>query len=452
MALSLSGLATGLDTSSMIQQILASEQKPLQLLQTRQLKAKALDTSFTDLNAKLAALAARAKTPTSREGFFSRSVSSSADTVATASASAGALRGTFSLTVTSLARGSIAAAGSTVATLETTVASAPGTLTFKLGASGTPVSIAVSASTTLGDLVKAVNDANAGVKAAAVNVGTSAAPAYKLSLTSVGTGTANDIQIVGDGTTLGLASTQAATDAAFAIAGLGSFTRSTNSFSDVLDGVTITLKANSGSTDLAVDYDRTSTQARVQSLLDAYNDVVRTIDGQTAVKKNSDGSVTPGAFTGDVTTRQIRLRLAGVSGTVVGAGRTSALATIGITTASDGTLALDATKFQSALGADADGVRALITGTSTASGVAGRLFDVADGATRAVTGSIAARKTGLSDTIRALQKQIDSTQSRLAVEERQLRQRFAHLEEMVSKLQSTGSSLLSSLTKLGTGA
>ena len=65
--------------------------------------------------------------------------------------------------------------------------------------------------------------------------------------------------------------------------------RSTNTVADVIDGVTITLKKGSGSTDLSLDFDKNITQNRVQALLDSYNDVIHAIDAQTTAQKSADG-------------------------------------------------------------------------------------------------------------------------------------------------------------------
>ena len=441
------GLASGLDTETIIQKLLAVEQQPVRLIETRKLKLQAVTTAFQDLNSKLLALKSKAEALRAPETFFARSVSSSTDTVATATAAAGSARGTYTLTATAMAKGSIAAAATTKAALTDVVASASGNFEFKLGASGSVVTVPVTTTTTLEGLVKAVNDKNAGVKASAVNMGTAASPAWKLSLASTATGASNNIVIVTDGTTLSVANTQTAVDAAFSVTGLGSFTRPTNTFSDVLDGVTITLKAGSGSTDLAVDVDKSGTQSRIQALVDAYNDVARAIESQAASPKGSDGKLKPGAFTGDVVPRQIRRQLAtAVATSLTGAYKT--LAEIGVTTQKDGTLTLDGSKLQSALTANPQAVSDLLAGTSSKDGIADLVYTAAEGITKTITGAIAVRQDGLSSTIRSTQQQIDRARQRIEVSERILRARFVSLEKAIASLQSTGSSLLSQLSQL----
>jgi flagellar hook-associated protein 2 len=450
-SIQLGGLATGLDTSSLVSQLMAVERQPVTALETRKVKLQAISAAFRDLNSKLLSIKSAADLLKTPETFFPRSVSSSKTDVATATAAAGSARGTFAMTVTALARGSIATAGNTKDALTDTVAEAAGTFQFKLGASGPVVSVTVDTATTLEQLVKAINDKNAGVNASAVNVGTSDAPAYKLALTSTGTGAANNIVVVGDPTTLALANSLTADDAAFSIQGLGDFKRSTNTFSDVIDGVTITLKASSGSTDLTVAPDISALQGNVQSLVDAYNKVVTTIDGQTAVAIDANGTPQLGAFTGDVVPQLIRRGLAAIVATRLD-GALGSLSQIGITTQKDGTLALDAAKLKQALTSDPQAVSDLVAGTSTRDGIADLFSAKIADLTKAVTGSIAARQDGISSQMRDIAKQITAAEARLESTEKVLRARFNNLETLVSRLQSTGNSLLSNLAAMQSGS
>jgi flagellar hook-associated protein 2 len=447
MAIPIGGLATGLDTDSLIQGLMAVERRPVTALETRKLKFQALSTAFQDLNSRLSTLKGRADALKDPATFFGRSVSSSDETVATATATSGVVKGTFTLTPSALAKGSIATAGVTKASLTDVVSSTTGDFTFKLGPTGAQVNVAVTPSTTLDDLVAAINDANGGVRASAVNTGTAEVPAYKLTLTSNGTGAANNIVIENDPTTLTIASSQTATDAAFVVTGLGSFTRPTNTFADVIDGVTITLKKASGSTDLSVDYDKGATQSKLQNLLDAYNDVVRTIDGQTKGTTSADGKVSTGAFSGDAVPRVLRMSLASTIASTV-TGTFTRLAEIGVTTQKDGTLMLDTGKFQTALTDNPVAVSALVAGTGSQDGIADALAAKADAASKSITGTIAVRQDGITSSIKTLQKQIDAGLVRLETTERTLRARFVALEQVVSKTQATGGSLLEQLKNL----
>ena len=447
MAISIGGLATGLDTETIVTQLMTIERKPVTLLETRKLKFEALAAAFKDLNSRLIGLKTKVDALKDPATFFARSVSSSDDTVATATATNGTVRGTFSLSTTTLARGSIAAAAVTKSALTDTIAAGDGTFEFKLGTTGSVVSVDVTSTTTLDQLVAAINAKNAGVRATAVNTGTAAAPAYKLSITSNSTGLANDILIENDGTTLGITNTQGAADATFSITGLGAFTRSSNSFSDVLDGVTITLKKANSTTDLSIKYDTSATQTKIQGMLDGYNDVIRTIDGQTAPVTSADGSVSSGAFSGDAVPRVLRNGLASAIRSTLD-GTFSRLADLGITTQKDGTLTLDASKLQKALEDDPVAVSTLVAGTTTTDGIADLVSAKVDAATKALTGTIAARQDGITSSIQSIQKQIDSTLARLVTKERSLRERFAALELLIARTQSTGEALMQQIKSL----
>jgi flagellar hook-associated protein 2 len=431
--LQVGGLATGLDTNAIISQLMAVEQKPVTALQTQKLQLQAVSTAFNDLQSKLASLKTQADNLAAPATVFPRSVGSSTDSVATATASAGADHGTFSLSVSALARGSIATASVTKGAQTDTIAAGAGTFQFKLGPSGTVVSVSVDGTTTLAQLVKAINDTSAGVKASVVNVGTSASPAYKLTLTSTATGAASNIVV-------GL-------DAEFAIAGIGSFTRATNTFSDVLDGVTITLKASTGSTDLTVALDASGTQSKVQALIDGYNSVIQTINGQSQIQTSSTGAVQTGAFTGDATPALIRRSLAAAIATNVG-GSLGTLARLGITTQKDGTLVLDAAKLQAALTSDPQSVSDLLAGTGSRDGIADLVSARVATFTRTVSGTLAAKQAALDSQIARLGKDIDRAQARLTVTESTLRVKFANLEQVVSRIQSTGNALVTQLTNL----
>jgi flagellar protein FliS len=169
----------------------------------------------------------------------------------------------------------------------------------------------------------------------------------------------------------------------------------------------------------------------VQGLLDAYNDVVKAIDGQAAAAVGTDGKVKTGAFTGDAATRQIRRSLSATIALRFD-GAFQALAAIGVTTQRDGTLALDTAKFQQAVTADAPGVRQLVAGAGTGDGIADLLSKAAVAATRSTSGVIAVRQNAITAAMASAQKDIDRAQARLEVTERTLRVRFASLEPGVA--------------------
>jgi flagellar hook-associated protein 2 len=117
---------------------------------------------------------------------------------------------------------------------------------------------------------------------------------------------------------------------------------------------------------------------------------------------------------------------------------------IGITTARDGTLALDATNLAAALGDDAGAVGELFGGTGDVGGVADRLHEFLTGVTQA-GGLIDVRSDAVDAEIKRLEQDIATGERNLDAFEATLRARFAALEVLVSTLQSQGAFLQNAL-------
>src|SRR5262249_5896399 len=84
-------------------------------------------------------------------------------------------------------------------------------------------------------------------------------------------------------------------------------------------------------------------------------------------------------------------------------------------------------------------VRSLFT--DSAKGIATRLFDTVDRYTSTVDGILQTRKQGFDRLMKDADDQIAQGELRLTNYEEQLKTKFAAMEEMLSKLQSQGSSL-----------
>jgi len=122
----------------------------------------------------------------------------------------------------------------------------------------------------------------------------------------------------------------------------------------------------------------------------------------------------------------------------------SSLASIGITTQSDGTLKVDATKLQSALTADGTSVAALFSGTN---GIATRLSGtltslLADG------GAIAARNQGFTTAQKQLTDQQDRLNSDMATVQQRYLTQFNALDSLMSQMQTTSNYLTQQLASI----
>src|SRR5438874_11010567 len=213
------GLATGIDTNSIIDQLVKLEHRPVDLLAIEVGDVQATQASITTLTGKLSTLAAAAHgLETADGGLVRQATSSDTDVLATA-AGAGAQPGSVTLTVTQLARGSVAGATVGVASASSTVASGPGTFQFQVG-SGTVKSVNVDATTTLQGLATAINELDAGVTASAVHLGTASAPDFRLEIASKATGATSTVTVTHEDTALAVQTAQAGQNAQLTVDGL----------------------------------------------------------------------------------------------------------------------------------------------------------------------------------------------------------------------------------------
>jgi flagellar hook-associated protein 2 len=361
------------------------------------------------------------------------------------------LNGTTEITVANLARSSIATSSTGVASVSSTIASGSGSFSFKIG-SGATQTIAVDATTTLQGLATAINALGVGASASVVNLGTDASPDYRLRLAGRDTGTASELSIVADGTTLGVGVTQTALDASFTVSGFAtSFTRSSNVINDVIPGVTLNLQHAGGPLTVSVTTDTASVRENVQAVVDSFNDLVAFVNEQSAVSQDTstdDRSVQAGplAFDGTVRTALDGLRTA-ISSTVAGLGGSySLLADVGLTSTRDGTLQLDGDKLETAIASDESSATKLFSGSGAVGGVFDRVHDYLTGIT-AAGGLLDVRTKGITASLASLSARIDDGQRQVAAYEQNLRDTFNHLELLVSQLKSQSAFLSSALGK-----
>jgi len=433
------GLATGIDTNSIIDQLVKLEHRPVDLLALEVGDVQATQASITTLTGKLSTLASAAHGLETGDGVLVRQATSSDTDVLAAAAGAGAQPGSVTLTVAHLAHGSVAGATVGVASASSTVASGPGTFQFQVG-SGTVQSVAVDATTTLEGLASAINALDAGVTASAVNLGTASSPDFRLEIASRATGATSTVTVTHDDTALAVQTAQAGQNAQFTVSGFsGTFERESNTFGDVLSGVTLTLR-DRGTATVTVADDADKITAKVKTLVAAFDDVVNFVAGQSQVSESQDKSqVTLGSLATDSTVKHLVARLHEVFSEAVGGTYTN-LSSLGLATQQDGTITFDESKFHSALGTDATAVAETFAGNGTAHGVARDFGALIDDMT-AAGGSLAIHSTALDAQIRSLQDQIDAGQREVDAFEANLRAQFTSLESFVSGLKSQGSFL-----------
>jgi flagellar hook-associated protein 2 len=180
--ITITGLASGLNTSSIISQLVANESTVNNQLVTQVSSLQSQLSAWQTFNADLLSLQSASAALGSQSLYTAVQAASSNPSTATATTSAGATAGTHALTVNTLA--------ASQEVLSTSFNSA----TSQIGASGTisinGQQIALTSSETLSDIATSINNSNAGVTATVLNVGTGNT---RLSLTANNTGNVNAI-------------------------------------------------------------------------------------------------------------------------------------------------------------------------------------------------------------------------------------------------------------------
>jgi len=456
MAISASGLGSGLDVNSIISQLMALEQQPLKVLATKEAGFQAKISSFGMIKSTLANLQTAAKTLTTVGTFTGMSASVSDTSVLTATAGSTAAAGSYNLSVTQLAK--FHAVRSDTDYAATTDTFTTGTLSIKIG-DGAAKDITIdSSNNTLAGIRQAINDADAGVTAIIINDGST----NRLVLTSKTSGSAGAISVTvaddasgGTHALSGIASanlvqTQAADNARLTINGID-ITRSSNTITDAIEGVTLSLTKGTdlapGTTTLTIAKNTGATAAAIGAFVKAYNDAVGQLKSASAYDAaNKKASV----LTGDSTVRSIQSQLGSlVQSSLTGiAGGIARLSDIGITVQTNGTLAVDNTKLNAALADRDKDVGALFTQTTTGNtGIAVR-FNAALEAMVGTGGLISSRTDGINASIKDLGKRAEALNLRLASIEKRYRAQFTALDSLISGMNKTSQFLTQQLANL----
>lgn len=377
MAISSPGIGSNLDINSIVSQLMTLERRPINFLDNKEAGLQAKLSAFGTLKGALSAFqsAVGALAGTAKFSAVKASVADAA--VLTASASSTAVAGSYGVEVSKLAQAQkLASAGQ----ISSSAAIGTGTLTFEFGTiagvlntttgkydAGATFTNSGAASKTvtidaahssLEGIRDAINSANIGVSASILNDG-SGTP-YRLTLSVAATGAAASVRISGGdaglaallahdpAATQNLTQTVAAQNAEFKVDGLA-ISKPTNTVSDVIQGVTLTLlKTTTAATSVTVAKDSAGVKASVEAFVKAFNDINKTFTDLTrfdaATKKAS-------LLTGDATVRGIQGQLRAVLNQALASagGGLTTLADIGVAFQSDGTLKLDATKLDKVL-------------------------------------------------------------------------------------------------------
>lgn len=452
------GLASGLDTTSLINQLMQVEAAPQTLLKSKQSTTQTFVSALQALNTKVASLAENAAKAAKTESWDAY-VASASSSAATATATAGAQPGSLTFTVDAVATTRVAVSAA-VPDDGTLVAGYPPAVTVK-SADGALVTVQPT-SGSLADVAKALNAAaDAGVKATVVRVTNGETPTYRIQFTGTTTGSAGDFEVyagtadeVTAGTAGRLDTTQvrAATDASVTlwkgVAGLEqTYTQSSNTFAGLMGGVDVTVSAATGPDDdpvtVTVARDDAALTALAKGLAGSLGVVLSEIASRSSITTttNTDGTtkVSGGLFTGDSAVRGVQQRLVEAASYPVDGVSPS---TVGLVLGRDGSFTFDEATFTAALAEDPAKVQAVIAG------VAARLSETATAVSDKYEGSLTLKIQGQESLVKDYGTQIEDWDRRLALRRESLQRTYSALEVTLSNLQAQSSWLSGQLAGL----
>ncbi|MBK7878550.1 MAG: flagellar filament capping protein FliD [Planctomycetes bacterium] len=493
--ISITGLGSGLDTTKIIQQLVALEKLPINALEDKKASVQSKISTLGTFKGLVKDLQTKAKLLSVKKDFLEYDVTPSEEGVATFSASGSATAGNHTLKVTSLAsvdRWAFDGVASRTADLAT---AASQQISFDVD--GTNYSLTVQQDQSSLDEIAAEINTLAGddVTASVVNTSTSGSPSYKLVLTANESGEDNRISNIvstvggltidwvapdGQGAAQSTDNITVGSNAVAEIDGL-LVERETNEFGDVLAGISITATAADPNKTITftVEADHTAIKKKVKEFVDSYNKVISFVNAQSTYTEDAGAG---GVLFGDPILRDVKssidTALFGVDlGTVTADTQGySTLSLVGIKKQSDGTLTVNDSDLEDKLTNDINALADLFvdtdgfdnggalentpgyyTDTTTDSGLAASLE-------RTITRMFATTRVdddlvlkgvfdNRSDTyardLLRYNKQIDAKTEYLDKFEQSLVLRFAKLEELIGGLNAQGASLSAAMSGLG---
>ncbi|MDT4994171.1 MAG: flagellar hook-associated protein 2 [Actinoplanes sp.] len=485
MALSVDGLITGMNTTDTVKQLMQVEAIPQAALQTKASAQTKIVTAYQSVNSRMSSLVTAAQALGNANTWGAMRSTSSSDAAAI-TASPGASAGTLSFRVDHL-----------VATQTTTFTAPPVAITSVSDAALSPVISGGTFDITLADgTSKTLTPDDASLQSVVKAINGEAGSAYKATVVQINPGEYT-LQLTGKKAGLTgafaqpvidlLGSPVNTTEGSNAQITVGTtnpyvMTSATNTFADVLPGVTVTAVREQALTDaritIGVTPDVAGIAAKVQALVDNANVALSEIASQTKIKT---GDVAAGVLVGDSAMRKLSQDiLSAVSAGADGLGNlgaTGSFSTVGVGLDRSGKLTFDNAKFTSAYAADpattqkyfdsyTDVTHAkAIDGTfepgwDTAGGLGRKLEAVAllaSGGVTLPTDSVTATKQGVlsgliqrrTDSIAELNDQVSAWDIRLDLRKTALNLQFTNLEVAMGKMKSQSSWLAGQLARLG---
>jgi flagellar hook-associated protein 2 len=463
---SISGLASGIDTASIVSALMGIASQPEVRIKNQITVEQARQQAYQSVLTELQDLTTSYQTLTDVGSWAStQAVTSSNSAAVTATRTGGAAAGSYSVTVSNLARANqYTSSGATTAT---------GADTIHLTTAAGNTDVAVNSGDTLDTIAARINQ-------------TVGSPVYatlfngNLVLSNKQTGVANAVTVTTDGGSgISFAQTQTAADATYSIEGGANQTSASNTVTNALPGVSLNLLGATGGSPVTINIgqpapDTATITTNLQNFVTKYNSVLEDIksrlEEQPVARPQTDADRVKGVLYGDSGLQRLLSQLRNafsdtITSTTSPASPYSSLAQVGLSTGAavgtgdlnsdsiDGKMTVDTTAFTNALNTNFDQVKALFTnatGSYSTEGLGQRLSGILTPYTSssALGGYLGTAVDNETSTITELQSQVTDWDQRLALKQQTLQAQFTAMESALSQSQSTSASLTQSINQL----
>jgi flagellar hook-associated protein 2 len=465
MAISSTGLGSGLDVTSIISQLSALEKQPLKALQTKATNLQTQLSTVGIIQSQVSTLSAAATKLGSVLNWKGATTTSSNTAAVSATAATGAAATIYSVEVSKLAKSQSLALPTTVGSTALPTATEQlgyGTLSIKVGSKAavdiniadgqgtlTQIAAKINAVSGLGVSASVISDGSGKVNLMLRATDTGSDGAFTVTATE---GTGGTVSVPSNLSRLSyttgnfaMAQNQAAQNAEATINGVA-VTSSKNTLTEVIDGLSLTLsQVTTAPVEVTVAKDTASIAKNVQDFIAAYNALNATLSAATAYDA---GTKSAGPLQGDSVATGLQKALRSLVGSTSVTGSTlSRLADVGITSKLGGDLELDSKKLTSAF-SDLPNLQLLFTnfsGEDSKNGFGLRIKNFANGLL-AATGTVTNKTNAVKKAIDLNSTEQTKVNTRASNLETRLKAQYAALDTKMASLTALNSYVAQQVT------
>lgn len=446
MAISSVGIGSGLDVESIVTQMIALEKQPIKTLEAKAEVIQSKISTYGQIKSLTDDLNAAVRDLTLDRTWNTVKISSSNSTAVSATMTGAAQAASYNVEVVRLAQAQTSVSDKFD---KTETMGAAGSLSFRLHGQTTPISIDVAPTDTIESVMAKINSHETLSKSVAASVVADSTGKLQLMVRARDSGMSGAFTMQVTGATedahnklgkLGfVAGGQIAQDAEIKLNGVNMLS-STNTFADIVPGLSITVSEAGKSSVLNLTQDKDAIKDSIQKFVDAYNALNDLLGSST--KYDQDSKVA-GVLQGDSSTvslqNALRMLTQGVAGQAKGA--FNRLADAGIQMLQGGKLSMDSTKLATALN-DMDSLKQMFAVKADALGNGGGIavnFKAFTDELLAYEGTLNSKTDSLEDQLKRNASEVEKVETRAETVEARLRKQYSALDVKMASLGSLSS-------------